>query len=83
MIKVQNKAEDEPISLKWTWRPENVDAALLCKVNASDSANALIDQKDVTNDASDYLWYITRYSCVPIFFSLFLVLSLFISPHKR
>ena len=60
MVKVKSKAEDEPVSLKWTWRPENVGAALLDKVNASDSANALIDQKDVANDASDYLWYITR-----------------------
>ena len=60
MVKLKNKAEDEPTSLKWTWRPENIDAALLDKGNASDSANALIDQKDVANDANDYLWYITR-----------------------
>ncbi|XP_027331397.1 beta-galactosidase 7-like [Abrus precatorius] len=58
MVKVKNEAEDEPEALKWTWRPENIDDALLGKVNVS--ANRLIDQKDVTNDASDYLWYITR-----------------------
>ncbi|RYQ97087.1 hypothetical protein Ahy_B08g093077 [Arachis hypogaea] len=60
MVKVSNKAEDEPMSLNWTWRAENVDHALLAKVNASESAHELIDQKDAADDASDYLWYITR-----------------------
>ncbi|KAK7291786.1 hypothetical protein RIF29_07206 [Crotalaria pallida] len=58
MIKEDSKAEDEPISLKWVWRPENIDVPLLGSINVS--TNSLLDQKDATNDASDYLWYITR-----------------------
>ncbi|KAK7363330.1 hypothetical protein VNO77_05469 [Canavalia gladiata] len=58
MVKEKNKAEDEPIALKWVWIPENIDDALLGKVNVT--ADTLIDQKNAANDASDYLWYITR-----------------------
>ncbi|KAK7363329.1 hypothetical protein VNO77_05468 [Canavalia gladiata] len=58
MVKEKNKAEDEPIALKWVWIPENIDDALLGKVNVS--ADTLIDQKNAANDTSDYLWYITR-----------------------
>ncbi|TKY54396.1 Beta-galactosidase protein [Spatholobus suberectus] len=58
MVKENSKAEDEPIALKWTWRPENIDEALHGKSNVS--ANRLIDQKDKADDASDYLWYITN-----------------------
>ncbi|KAG4167255.1 hypothetical protein ERO13_A13G184350v2 [Gossypium hirsutum] len=48
MIKKLNKVEGEPSSLKWTWRPEG-DVSL----------NKIVDQKDMANDASDYLWYMT------------------------
>ncbi|RDX58412.1 hypothetical protein CR513_62274, partial [Mucuna pruriens] len=58
MIKETSKAEDEPIALKWTWRPENVDDALHGKSNVS--AHRLIDQKDEADDATDYLWYMTK-----------------------
>ena len=53
-----NEAEKQPESLKWVWRPENIHNAL--KGKSHSSANKLIDQKEVTNDVSDYLWYITR-----------------------
>ncbi|KAF3439717.1 hypothetical protein FNV43_RR17995 [Rhamnella rubrinervis] len=57
MEKIPNKAEEEPVSLNWVWRPENLDdTVLLGKGHLS--ANQLIDQKAV-NDASDYLWYMT------------------------
>lgn len=58
MTKGKNKAEDEPMALKWVWRAENIDDALLGKGNFS--ANILIDQKRAAADASDYLWYMTR-----------------------
>ncbi|KAJ1439952.1 Glycoside hydrolase, family 35 [Sesbania bispinosa] len=58
MVKRENKAEDEPEALKWVWRAENIDDALLGKSNVS--ANELIDQKIAADDASDYLWYMTR-----------------------
>lgn len=59
MVKKENKAEDEPTVLQWMWRPENLDAtARLGKGHVS--ANMLIDQKEAANDASDYLWYMTR-----------------------
>lgn len=62
MVKVKSKAEDEPKSLKWVWRPEYIHDALHGKVNihGNTTVNALLDQKDAANDASDYLWYITR-----------------------
>ena len=58
MEKRSNQAEDEPSSLKWSWRLENLDDALNAK--SSVSASELIDQMSVTNDTSDYLWYMTR-----------------------
>ncbi|XP_054819914.1 beta-galactosidase 15-like [Prosopis cineraria] len=54
----ENEAEKQPESLKWVWRPENIHDAL--KGKSHSSANKLIDQKEVTNDVSDYLWYITN-----------------------
>ena len=53
-----NKAEEQPKSLNWVWRPENIDDALHGKSHSS--AKAILDQKDVTNDVSDYLWYMTK-----------------------
>ncbi|KAJ7969973.1 Beta-galactosidase [Quillaja saponaria] len=54
MVKKPNKAEDEPISLNWVWRPEIIDdMALLGKGHAV--ANTILDQKDAANDDSDYL----------------------------
>ncbi|KAG2398781.1 Beta-galactosidase 15 [Vigna angularis] len=57
MIK-ENKQEKESIALKWTWRSENIDNALHAKSNIS--AHALIDQKLMASDTSDYLWYMTK-----------------------
>lgn len=54
-----NDAEEEPKSLKWLWRPEVIDDGLFGSKSSS-SANALLDQKQVTADASDYLWYTTK-----------------------
>lgn len=59
MQKIPNKAEEEPVSLNWAWRPENLDEAVLLGKGHL-SANQLIDQKAM-NDASDYVWYMTRY----------------------
>ncbi|XP_050220184.1 beta-galactosidase 15-like [Mercurialis annua] len=58
MVKKKNEAEDEPSCLKWYWMPENIQkTAILGKGQVH--ASQLIDQKDVTNDVSDYLWYMT------------------------
>lgn len=62
MVKKPNDAENEPISLSWTWRPEVVeDTVVLGK--GQKSSSQLIDQKAI-NDISDYLWYMTRYKPV-------------------
>ncbi|KAG4970256.1 hypothetical protein JHK82_035946 [Glycine max] len=58
MVKENSKAEEEATALKWVWRSENIDNALHGKSNVS--ANRLLDQKDAANDASDYLWYMTK-----------------------
>lgn len=58
-VKRSNKAEDEPESLHWAWRPENMDdTKILGKGEVV--ANHLMEQKEAANDASDYLWYMTR-----------------------
>lgn len=57
-VKRSNEAEDEPVSLSWTWRPEAIDDTVV-HGKGHVSANRLLDQK-VINDASDYLWYMTR-----------------------
>ncbi|KAL0795997.1 hypothetical protein Bca101_067374 [Brassica carinata] len=58
MVKKPNEAEDEPINLKWSWRPENIDNFLL-KGKGEATMRQLFDQKVVSNDQSDYLWYMT------------------------
>ncbi|KAK8611769.1 hypothetical protein V6N13_131811 [Hibiscus sabdariffa] len=58
MIKKSNKAEDEPDSLKWAWRPELIESASV-HGKGDVSVNKIVDQKDMANDASDYLWYMT------------------------
>nr|KYP63346.1 Beta-galactosidase [Cajanus cajan] len=53
--------DDEPTSLNWQWMHEPhvqmKDGQVLGSV--STKAPKLMDQKVVTNDTSDYLWYIT------------------------
>ncbi|CAH8363768.1 unnamed protein product [Eruca vesicaria subsp. sativa] len=58
MVKKPNEAEDEPSNLKWSWRPENMDNFLL-KGKGESTMRQLFDQKIVSNDQSDYLWYMT------------------------
>ncbi|XP_048590886.1 beta-galactosidase 15-like [Brassica napus] len=58
MVKKPNKAEDDPSTLKWSWRPENMDDFLL-KGKGESTKTQLVDQKVVSNDQSDYLWYMT------------------------
>ncbi|CAN6934511.1 unnamed protein product [Brassica oleracea] len=58
MVKKLNEAENTLSTLKWSWRPENVDNFLL-KGKGESTQTQLFDQKVVTNDQSDYLWYMT------------------------
>ena len=58
MVKKKNEAEDQPASLKWSWRPEVIDDTTV-NGKGQVSANRIIDQKMV-NDQSDYLWYMNR-----------------------
>lgn len=46
---------------KWQWRSEKIEHMTYeDRVDGSViTANRLLDQKVVTNDASDYLWYLT------------------------
>jgi len=68
MVKENRQAEKEPVTLKWTWRSENIDNAIHAKSNVS--AHQLIDQKIAADDTSDYLWYMTKYVSPPLnFFS--------------
>ncbi|KAF2557263.1 hypothetical protein F2Q68_00016520 [Brassica cretica] len=58
MVKKPNEAEDDPSTLKWSWRPENMDNFVLTGKGESTNTQ-LFDQKVVSNDQSDYLWYMT------------------------
>ncbi|GFY98543.1 beta-galactosidase 15 [Actinidia rufa] len=57
MVKKRNEAESEPSVLKWVWRPETTDDTIQLG-KGSLTASQLVDQK-VSNDVSDYLWYMT------------------------
>nr|GMC50041.1 beta-galactosidase 15-like [Ipomoea batatas] len=57
MVKDSNTAEKDPSSLKWSWRPEKIDDTVVLG-KGDFSANKIFDQK-ITNDVSDYLWYMT------------------------
>ncbi|KAJ6392875.1 hypothetical protein OIU77_022372 [Salix suchowensis] len=58
MVKKANAAEEEPNSLKWSWRPEmNEKTILLGKGDVT--TDQILDQKEAANDLSDYLFYIT------------------------
>lgn len=72
MVKKYSNSENEPVSLNWTWRGEELDETV---VNGKGqlSASQLLDQK-VMNDVSDYLWYMTRL----VFFFFFLLSILFL-----
>ncbi|KAK7273883.1 hypothetical protein RIF29_14947 [Crotalaria pallida] len=63
MVKKQNGAddEDEPYVLNWQWTYEPTKQMKNGKLlgSASMTASKILDQKVVTNDTSDYLWYIT------------------------
>ncbi|KAK9697308.1 hypothetical protein RND81_08G029000 [Saponaria officinalis] len=58
MVTKSNEAEDEPSSLQWSWRGEHILKSIFHGRGSFD-AHGLLEQKAVTNDSSDYLWYIT------------------------
>ncbi|XVE97866.1 hypothetical protein REPUB_Repub03eG0055600 [Reevesia pubescens] len=60
LVNKANKAEDEPTSLKWVWKPELIESTVV-QGKGDVSANKIIDQKDIANDASDYLWLMTSF----------------------
>ncbi|MQM22320.1 hypothetical protein Taro_055371 [Colocasia esculenta] len=55
MVKCPTTKEDA--SLSWSWRPERIRENL--KRDGVFTKHELIEQKLVTGDASDYLWYMT------------------------
>ncbi|KAJ0087884.1 hypothetical protein Patl1_32313 [Pistacia atlantica] len=62
MVKKPNAADDaeEPSNLKWDWKNEDFEEIKYGTVVDSDlTTSELLDQKAVTNDTSDYLWYMT------------------------
>ncbi|KAL2322685.1 hypothetical protein Fmac_027064 [Flemingia macrophylla] len=51
------KSDDPSVKLTWAWAPERKKDTLRGKGNVD--ANQLLEQKELTLDASDYLWYMT------------------------
>ena len=64
MVKKENAADDfeEPYALKWQWRDEGFEHSNKNGLveDSLMTVEQLLEQKAVTNDTSDYLWYITR-----------------------
>lgn len=54
--------EEEPYILNWQWRQEPYKQMKDDQIGGTISLTTtqLLDQKVVTNDTTDYLWYITR-----------------------
>ncbi|KAL2322547.1 hypothetical protein Fmac_026926 [Flemingia macrophylla] len=52
------KSDDPSAKLTWAWAPERKKDTLSGKGNLD--ANQLLEQKELTLDASDYLWYMTN-----------------------
>ncbi|XP_062166454.1 beta-galactosidase 15-like [Alnus glutinosa] len=65
MVKKENAADDfeEPYTLKWQWRGEGFEHSNKNGIveDSLMTAEQLLDQKAVSNDTSDYLWYITSF----------------------
>ncbi|KAF9688767.1 hypothetical protein SADUNF_Sadunf01G0022400 [Salix dunnii] len=53
MVKKANVAEEEPGSLKWSWRPEMNDKTILLG-KGDVTTDQILDQKEAANDLSDY-----------------------------
>ncbi|XP_021865439.2 beta-galactosidase 15-like [Spinacia oleracea] len=59
--RISNEAEQEPTSLSWSWRPELIGSYVKGDVGVGEfTSDVLLEQKSVTNDTSDYLWYMTN-----------------------
>ncbi|GAB2272251.1 Beta-galactosidase 7 [Dionaea muscipula] len=63
MVKKETEAEEEPYSLEWQWRAEELDHwnAKLNMKKTTFMVNKLMEQKAVTNDTSDFLYYMTKF----------------------
>ncbi|XP_059636218.1 beta-galactosidase-like [Cornus florida] len=58
MVKVPNRAEKQSAQLSWTWTVEPMSDTL--RGHGQFNAMKLLEQKETTVDASDYLWYMTK-----------------------
>lgn len=59
MVKKRNTAMEESEVLYWSWRPERL-GTFAKGFGSPFTVNNLLEQKSVTLDESDYLWYTTR-----------------------
>lgn len=58
MVKKPNRAENDPEDLTWLWLPEDIEDTL--NGRGTFTVPELLEQKNVTGGASDYLWYMTK-----------------------
>ncbi|CAI9760639.1 unnamed protein product [Fraxinus pennsylvanica] len=60
--KLPDEAQEKShYNLEWSWRVEKFEHLKAHPLKGVTSANQLLDQKLVTNDTSDYLWYMTSF----------------------
>lgn len=58
---IPNEAEDEPVQLNWSWRSEIEKRTGSVIMNVpNNTKNGVLEQIMVTDDASDYLWFMTK-----------------------
>ncbi|KAK3226688.1 hypothetical protein Dsin_006550 [Dipteronia sinensis] len=69
MVNRPNQADDgsEPYKLLWVWRREIIEDIMKNGLvrDSVITTNKLLDHLSVTNDTSDYLWYMTRLDVNP------------------
>ncbi|MFQ6671024.1 hypothetical protein Gotur_035698 [Gossypium turneri] len=58
-IMVKKQMDDETAKLSWMWTPETIKDTLLGQ--GIFTVRQLLEQKRVTSDVSDYLWYMTSF----------------------
>ncbi|KAM7260316.1 hypothetical protein ACFE04_016057 [Oxalis oulophora] len=59
VFEMKTEKHEKHTKLKWAWSPEAINDTL--NGNGKFKAIQLLDQKEATSDASDYLWYMTSF----------------------
>ncbi|XP_010540711.1 PREDICTED: beta-galactosidase 15 [Tarenaya hassleriana] len=56
---MEKKGKDKAKKMRWSWRLEDVEEMVM-KGRGDATFSKLVDQKEMADDQSDYLWYMTK-----------------------